>query len=538
MTARTFAKMAAMAAWTLLACVALTANGEATTTVANISPSFGTTGTTVTIYGTNFGTTTGTVTFYNNKLATISSWTTTAIKVTVPSTATTGIVTVQPYHGTKTQSTADFVVLPTDGMLVMGAFPPQFSNCSLLPQPGNDCITQYQSDVIPHVDGIVIQASWSSVDLGNNGNSTSTSPGCTSGASSSTCDWSALDSLVTTYAGQTGWDGSKKVGIVLSPVTNGSGVNGINTSTPSYVFTSTWATTAGGSGTNPLDECTCSGYQGDSGAPTHNGCWSQANGGSTDTSGMPVVWEAPFKVALQDFYNAVVSHFSNASYAPSYAPYIAYIRMGLSTGGEEYPHCSSSMETYFTINDTQLETDWTTYANSMFTYEGGLGSQQPLMAAPNGNGTNSGVPSDSWADTEASDAVAQGLQMGSEGLQSNDTFDTNCSVSGGSSNDWCYTFNHYTPTKIRELQTLGYSDPSENVCTTDYFMAGNSDSQNTASILCLLPFAEGKANSVELYPNDMFTAFDSNDTLYSTYGSAYSGCIANARAGSSGSPCN
>jgi hypothetical protein len=128
--------------------------------------------------------------------------------------------------------------------------------------------------------------------------------------------------------------------------------------------------------------------------------------------------------------------------------------------------------------------------------------------------------------------------MGSEGLQSNDTFDTNCSVSGGSSNDWCYTFNHYTPTKIRELQTLGYSDPSENVCTTDYFMAGNSDSQNTASILCLLPFAEGKANSVELYPNDMFTAFDSNDTLYSTYGSAYSGCIANARAGSSGSPCN
>jgi hypothetical protein len=516
MTAR---RIAAVTLCTLLVCLGLTATSQATTpTIANLSPNFGPVGATVVIYGSNFGTTKPTVKFAGTA-ATVGSWSMIKITVTVPASASTGSVTVTSSGGTGT-SAAYFNVLPTDGALVLGAFPPQFSNCALLPQPGNDCITQYQSDVLPNVDGVVIQAQWSSVDLGD---SAGTGPGCTSGSSSSTCDWSALDTLLTTnYVGQSGWGAGKKVGIVLSPVTNGSNATGINTSTPAYVFTSSWATTAGGSGTAPLDECNCGSYQGDSGVPypigtyPNGGCWNSST--SSDTSGMPAVWEAPFEVALKDFYNAAVAHFNSSTNA-SYSPYIAYIRMGLSTGGEEYPHCSSNLETLVSPSTgAELETVWTGYADSMFVYESGLGSQHPLMAAPNGNGTSTGIPSDGWADTEAQDALNEGLTLGSEGLQFQDTIATPCS------NDWCNTFTFTPLSPILELQTLQASVPAENNCSTGTYT-------DTGSLVCLLPFVEGKSNSDELYPGDMFLAFDSNATGYSTYHTAYATAIANARSG-------
>jgi hypothetical protein len=521
MTEKMLLRKAAFASCALLAFFALTINSEATVTVTNLSPSFGTVGTTVTIYGTNFGTTTGSVSFYNGKTATVSTWSTTAITVTVPTGATTGLMTVTPYHESGVQSTVDFNVLAADTALVLGAFPPQFSDCALLPQPGNDCITQYQNDVLTNIDGIVIQAQWSSVDLGN---SAGTGPGCTSGASSATCDWSALDSLVTTYT----LGSNQKVGIVLSPVTNGTTTSQINTSTPAYVFTSTWATTAGGSGTAPLYECNCKDYQGDSGVPypistyPNGSCWN--NSTSSDTSAMPVVYEAPFEVALQDFYKAAVAHFNSSSNA-SYSANIAYIRMGLSTGGEEYPHCSSTMETYFSISASTLETDWTNYADAMFTYESGLGSQHPLMAAPNGNGTSTGVPSDAWADTEAHDALNEGLTLGSEGLQFQDTIHVDTGLA--CSNDWCNTFTFTPVSPILELQTLLQSDPSENTCGSNTSQGG--DYTDTGSLVCLLPFVAGKANSVELYPQDVFMAFDSNDVNYSMYSAAYATAISNLR---------
>jgi hypothetical protein len=523
MTGKPLLKIAAFVFCTLLACFALTINSEATTTVTNLSPSFGTVGTTVTIYGTNFGTSTGTVTFYNGKSATVSSWngTTNEIKVTVPTGATTGVVTVTPSGGTGVTSTADFNVLATKGMLALGAFPPSSASCTIsLPgYTGSNCIGDYQTDVITNggADGVVIAMQWSSIDLGD---SAGTGPGCpTSGASSSTCTWSVLDNLVNNYVGWSGWTKNKKVGIVLAPVTDGNS----NSGTPAYVFTPTWATTAGGSA---LDECTCSSWTGDSGAP-QNQCWNQSNGGSTDTSGMPAVWEAPFYVALEDFYDAAVAHFNSHA---TYSPYIAYVRMGLSGGGEEYPFCASNLETLSSVSghdDSGLETVWTGYANTMSGYVGStLASQVPLMAAPNGNAST--APAYSWADAEASDAVADHLNLGSEGLQSADTFDTSCSSSGGSSNDWCYTFQTDAP-PIRELQTLQYSDSSESTCTTNYYSHSNSSTQNTGSLVCLLPFVEGKGNVVELYPEDMFAAFDSSN--YTGYVSTYAGAINNAQAG-------
>jgi hypothetical protein len=484
---------------TLIMCLAFTTRSEATSpTITNISPSFGTTGSTVTIYGSNFGSS-GSVEF-NGTLGTVVSWTSTEITVTIPSSATTGLVTVTNSAGTGT-SGADFNVISTDGSLAMGAFPPQNASCpDITDYNGTNCVGDYRSDVIPEIDGVVIVGQWSSIES-------------SSGSESGGYSWTSLDNAINTFVGKTNWGASKKVGIVLSPVTDGSS----NSSTPAYVYTSGWATTAGAS--TPLDQCTCTDYAGDSGVYTTNGCWNQSNsGGNTDTSGMPAVWEKPFYVALENFYSAAVSHLNSVSYSP----YIAYIRMGLSTGGEGYPHCSGNLETLVSpSNASELETVWTDYTDTMFTYEAGLNSQHPLMAAPNGNGTSSGVPSDSWADTEAQDALNEGLSLGSEGLQYNDTIQTPCS------NDWCNTFT-FTPTPpIKELQTYADSNPSQTTCNS----SGDYGTNDVNSLTCILPFVEGKANSVELYPEDVFLAFDSNTTGYSSYGSGYATAIGNLRAG-------
>jgi hypothetical protein len=513
MIARTFFRLAPATSLTLLLCLTLTTNSQAAApTIANLSPSFGTVGFTVVIYGTNFGATQGTSTVeFNGVAATVTTgnWSNTQITTTVPATATTGTVTVTVPGGSGGTGTSagDFNVLATKGMLVLGAFAPQSASCGLSIS-GDNCITDFRKYVIPNVDGVALVTQWGDIESSN---------AMKTGSGGYT--WTSMDNAINTYFGQTNWDATKKIGIILSPVTDG----GLNSSTPEYVFSTTWATHVGASG--PLDECTCTGYPGDGATGTTNTCWNISSGPATpDYAGFPLVFELPFYTALQNFYSAAVTHINSASYSSA----VAYVRMGLAGGGEEYPFCSTNIKSYLGISSATFQSDWTGYANSMFVDESGLGSQLPLMAAPNGNGTNSGIPSDAYADTEAADAVAAGLNLGGEGLQSNDTFDTNCSVSGGSSNDWCYTFQKNDP-PIRELQTLGYSDPSESTCTTDYLMAGNTDSENTGSLACLLPFIEGKANSVELYPNDMFAAYDPN---YSGYiGSTYSTPIAHARAG-------
>jgi hypothetical protein len=533
------------AAWMLAAAFSLSITSQASVTVTNLSPSFGTVGTAVTIYGTSFGGPRPTVQFTGPSgtlvNATVSSWTGTTIKVTVPSTAVTGVVEVTPSGRSTASSSIQFVVLATKAGLAMGAFPPTGTACSgIIGYNGTNCYRDYLNDVVPNIDGVVVVANWSTMDPGN-GNAPCFQPG----GSTNTCDFSSLDTAVNDFVTASTWGTAKKVGIVISPVSNGDGVanctKNCNGSTPAYVFTSAWATTAGGSGTPPQEECTCGDYTGDNSAP-QNQCWNSST--NSDITGFPVVYQAPFSVALQDFHDALISHLNSVSYSS----YIAYVRLGTAGGGEEYPHCSSTIKSQYGISDSTFETDWTNYSKTIFNNASTQGAEYPLMAAPNGNGTTTGDPSDGWADAEADYALAAGLVLGSEGLQSNDIFISNCdtstSTSGGSSNDWCYTFSSAFDTAysvaapvVRESQTLMYSDPAEGApttnlnCLTDYYNAGNTQSQNTGSLVCLLPFVEGKANSVELYPEDVFLAFDSNTTNYSTYGSYYATAISNLRAG-------
>lgn len=511
---------AVLATWCLPAFFALATFAAAqSAAISSLSPNFGEAGSSITIYGTNFGTQRGSVTF-NGTAATQLIWGSTQITAVVPAGAGTGAVEVTPSGGTAATSPAAFTVLAQRGMLVMGAFPPQSTNCSqAIPgYSGSDCIGDYQRNVIRdgNVDGVVIVVPWSKIDLGNSSNS---GPGCASdGASSATCNWSFLDNNVLNYVNGIGWNAQKKVGIVLSPVTD----NGPNQSTPPYVFTTAWANSKSVGGSAPLDECTCTAhlaYSGDSGAPS--GCWNANTHSPFDTSGTPAAFEKPFYIALQSFYQSAVNHFTSHA---TYLPYIAYIRLGLSGGGETLPYCYADMEKVAGVTTAaEYKTVWTGYAKTMYVFEGGLNSHVPILAAPNG-GQDANI-TDAWADTEAQDALNAGLSLGSQGLQFQDTIHV---FSGRPcSNDWCNTFNDTPAPQIRQQQTLQQSDFQEADCGSNTSAGGNY--HDTASLACLLPFVEGNANSVELYPGDMFSAFDSVN--YTPFVSAYAKFIANAQSG-------
>jgi hypothetical protein len=66
------------------------------------------------------------------------------------------------------------------------------------------------------------------------------------------------------------------------------------------------------------------------------------SGSFADYSGFPVVYEKPIMIAYQEFISALAKHYSplGNGYGPTLAPYIAYVRVGMSAGGESYPYCS------------------------------------------------------------------------------------------------------------------------------------------------------------------------------------------------------
>jgi hypothetical protein len=95
--------------------VLFTVTGTGTPAISGIAPTSGPAGTVVTITGTNFGSSqnTSTVTF-NGVAATVSSWSNTSIKVSVPATATTGNIVVT-VGGTASNGVLFTVGSPSNG---------------------------------------------------------------------------------------------------------------------------------------------------------------------------------------------------------------------------------------------------------------------------------------------------------------------------------------------------------------------------------------------------------------------------------------
>ncbi len=257
---------------------------------------------------------------------------------------------------------------------------------------------------------------------------------------------------------------TKKINIVVTPLTGGGAIGGTkpNTDTPQFV----------------LNEVTS--YQ--------NCGYSNTPGGTGFPDVMGVV-NSNFQAEYKRFINIVLNHYANST-TSALSNYIGYIRFGLSAGGEVYPFC----ETAAHYDDTF----WETYVEGMMDYisttEAGVpGQSHPpiqIMTAVNAeqNPTDNGP-----AQVEAAHANPDKIGFGSEGLQRADLANYPACTS-----DWCNLFGMtYTNSEPFELQTTLQSDPVD-------------ANQQTGSLCRLVPFATFyKANILELYGWDLLYTYDS-----------------------------
>jgi len=232
---------------------------------------------------------------------------------------------------------------------------------------------------LPSLSGIGITMTWSAVD-----NCTALGGPCLSDSSCSgaTCyNWAAVDNSLDAYINYTGiagWNwktgcaGGKpcKIVIIVKPEVDSGNVN---TATPQYVFSAAYASGLPGS-PGAQDVVVCSGFQGAGGTvelyPLHNwqsndfAIWHAGNcsvlsgndikcsGSIPDFSGFPVVYEQPIMTAYQTLLTNLAGHYSPSGIGkgPEVSPYLAYVRAGMASGGENNPQC----EVYGTISSS----DW------------------------------------------------------------------------------------------------------------------------------------------------------------------------------------
>ena len=365
----------------------------------------------------------------------------------------------------------------------------------------------FQTDVLgnPYVWGVNPTMNWDAVE---------TSQGI--------YDFTSFDATLVGSSGLfTTFPPNKKINIIVAPVTGGCAIstsgnpNCGNTSTPSYVLASI---------PTPL---TCFSYPGNGGSGSTNG-------------GFPEVFNSNFQTPYQSFIAAVLKHYSNdcdSSTGPcsgngnangkALAPYIGYIRFGLSAGGEAYPFCASGNYSVDTGTD-----QWINYINSMdsaiiSSEETYLSAQQALGAniqTMTSINQNHGPEDFTIADDEADKAYANShfsspvatMGFGSQGLQKSDVANyasaPSCTLTPvycPCTSDWCTKFNQYTGDIPLELQTVLLSDPT----------GVNPNSQtgslatltiNNSQVTGLIPFATSRhTNILELYAYDMLYTFDS-----------------------------
>jgi hypothetical protein len=239
------------------------------------------------------------------------------------------------------------------------------------------CKTFIQHE-LPKISGIGVLMTWSAVD--NCSSMTSEFPcGGVVNGSEPAFNWEAVDTNLDAYInnvpGVFGWTWNtgcaggqpcKIVIIVQAEDDSGS----VNSSTPGYVFTTSWAnnlTAYGGSGhPAPQDVVVCSAVQGAGTTvdlkPGHtmwqsndfaiwsvNGCTVlpsstdiQCTGSIVDFSGFPVVYEKPIMSAYQTFLTNLALHYAagGSRKGREVAPYLAYVRAGMASGGENNPKCN------------------------------------------------------------------------------------------------------------------------------------------------------------------------------------------------------
>jgi hypothetical protein len=141
----------------------------------------------------------------------------------------------------------------------------------------------------------------------------------------------------------------------------------------------------------------------------------------------------------------------------------------------------------------------------MDAYERSLNPTMKLMAALNQVYTN-GAWDQSYTTSEAVSAVANGQGIGSQGWQQSDIANFQAGLPCAS--NWCSLFDQYYGQVPLELQQAG--DSVANGGTT------------TGSLADIIPFAAAHHTDIlEIYVQDLMTAFNPKWPSYAQYGSSY-----------------
>jgi len=223
---------------------------------------------------------------------------------------------------------------------------------------------------------------------------------------------------------------------IQSPASNG------NTFTPTYVFSTNWATAVGAAGPQDAVECSTAGgaYRGDS---TYLNSVTNVNSTAIASvaQGLPVSSELPYLTAWENFIAATKLH-----YATLLGNQLGYMRYGsLGPNDELHDFCSAQLITATGVgNIAGLKTLW---MNTLGTYKAFETSAYP-QSVPMQTAINTEQGGDSsWMTAEAAVAVSYGEGIGFNGVNASDLT---------ASTNWVTTFALY-PNVPHEIQTTTQS---------------------------------------------------------------------------------
>ena len=446
--------------------------------------------------------------------------------------------------------------------------------------------------VLPYIDGVAFPVTWASID-----STTCTASTCTA----LTYSFTALENLLTNYISGGMYSTCGKalpgrggghlciIDLDVRPVTNMSS----NLDTPSYVFTTGWA-----SASNPVDAvfCTSGNYNGSSymlNAPPSND-YANVNGtcsgGSitpacyqqTVATGIPAIWETPYETAILAFWTEFVSWASGNVLPTAPVSQIGYVRFGFSIGSEATINCTKYLEealgnfhsTGTQATDSQMKAAWLgAYASAASNILAAVAAQPirppwvPMMTVNMGTSLPGtfGNTDPSWAIGEAQILLqnqpfgigTQGLENGAPNLgpvASDLTAIANGISCNGSSipccsDNWCNTRSMVIGNvPVIELQDCNVSDSASTSATPphclDSVLAGTIPAgQDQVTLSQIFPLSSQHATtSAEIYYNDLLCAFDPGSTVLSgttcgnvlnrlTYSAAYANAILALAAG-------
>jgi hypothetical protein len=349
----------------------------------------------------------------------------------------------------------------------------------------------------PAVYGVNITVPWANIDTGTPG-------------SPSEYDFSGLDAEIQYFTSNYP---SKKINLLLMAVNYGNIDNpegGVNTATPSYVFTTSWSSSAQvtavnqGTPAGPQDVAYCSSYPGNR---TFTDTTANANTPNFDPTGYPVVYEPPFVAAYENYINAVISHYnSNSS--------VGYIRFGLSVGDEADAYCTAQMQALPAPNTFVSPNSWENYTQTIESSEKSQNPKMQLMQSLNPLDTTPNLIT--LPIFQAQTAVSNKFGFGSNGFQKSDIQ----AASNGArpcTSDWCALFDQYAGQVPLELQTATQSDPT--------------DASNAVGDLAqLIPVAaQNHATILELSLPDLYlglvSGYQPSNPGEASYSSAYAAAL-------------